>query len=306
MSPGNGGEDAGEGEPNNEDASIDDPSGDAGVSPGQDASSRSDARPSTPDSGIAIQCGALSSPDISNTCCTRCTNNCQQNGCFGGRWCSAEPMMCYCVVAPDLCTAPSGPGSSGGPLTCAAPGDYDRMNTTNMCGAYRWGIKTATDSSYDQINLAPRVTTIADLVRISAPSTIPFTRRVSPVENTVYEIRNVTLSYVRLSDDDSDEHLVINDVDRNTMIVEAPLPDCVPSGGSTLMHCAMTRARAAIDHEFTGQISTTAIFPNVPVTVVGVGFFDEVHAQHGVAPNGIELHPVLAICFGLDCNPYAQ
>ena len=31
------------------------------------------------------------------------------------------------------------------------------------------------------------------------------------------------------------------------------------------------------------------------VTVTGVGFFDVLHGQTGVAPNGIELHPVLAI-----------
>jgi hypothetical protein len=29
-------------------------------------------------------------------------------------------------------------------------------------------------------------------------------------------------------------------------------------------------------------------------TVSGVGFFDRIHGQRGVAPNGIELHPVLA------------
>ena len=28
--------------------------------------------------------------------------------------------------------------------------------------------------------------------------------------------------------------------------------------------------------------------------VTGVGFFDFIHGQTGVAPNGIELHPVLA------------
>jgi hypothetical protein len=28
-------------------------------------------------------------------------------------------------------------------------------------------------------------------------------------------------------------------------------------------------------------------------TVTGVGFFDVIHGQTGVAPNGIELHPVL-------------
>jgi hypothetical protein len=28
-------------------------------------------------------------------------------------------------------------------------------------------------------------------------------------------------------------------------------------------------------------------------TITGVGFFDIVHGQSGVAPNGIELHPAL-------------
>ena len=31
------------------------------------------------------------------------------------------------------------------------------------------------------------------------------------------------------------------------------------------------------------------------VQVVGIGFFDNLHGQTGVAPNGIELHPVLSI-----------
>jgi hypothetical protein len=33
------------------------------------------------------------------------------------------------------------------------------------------------------------------------------------------------------------------------------------------------------------------------VRVTGVGFFDFLHGQTGVAPNGIELHPVLKIEF---------
>jgi hypothetical protein len=38
--------------------------------------------------------------------------------------------------------------------------------------------------------------------------------------------------------------------------------------------------------------------PQTPVTITGVGFFDRVHDQTGVAmKNGIELHPVLAIEF---------
>src|SRR5260370_24033532 len=37
------------------------------------------------------------------------------------------------------------------------------------------------------------------------------------------------------------------------------------------------------------------------VTIVGVPFFDFMHGQTGVAPNGIELHAILSVCFGKDC-----
>jgi hypothetical protein len=33
------------------------------------------------------------------------------------------------------------------------------------------------------------------------------------------------------------------------------------------------------------------------VTVRGIGYFDPPHGQAGAAPNGIELHPVVAISF---------
>jgi hypothetical protein len=39
-----------------------------------------------------------------------------------------------------------------------------------------------------------------------------------------------------------------------------------------------------------------------PVSLAGVGFFDFRHHQTGLAPNAIELHPVLDICFGTDCK----
>jgi hypothetical protein len=42
---------------------------------------------------------------------------------------------------------------------------------------------------------------------------------------------------------------------------------------------------------------------NQPVQITGVGFFDFIHGQTGVAPNGIELHPVLSISFGIETPP---
>jgi hypothetical protein len=35
--------------------------------------------------------------------------------------------------------------------------------------------------------------------------------------------------------------------------------------------------------------------PGLPVTIEGLLFFDKVHGQTGVAPNGAEIHPVLRV-----------
>jgi len=55
----------------------------------------------------------------------------------------------------------------------------------------------------------------------------------------------------------------------------------------------MRTARAALVGAF-GQPSSSQ-FTNLTgtATVTGVGFFDFLHGQTGVAPNGIELHPVI-------------
>jgi hypothetical protein len=53
--------------------------------------------------------------------------------------------------------------------------------------------------------------------------------------------------------------------------------------------------RQTLDQKF-GEIGRR-LEPNVPVTVTGIAFFDTIHGQEGIAPNGIELHPVLSIDF---------
>jgi hypothetical protein len=57
----------------------------------------------------------------------------------------------------------------------------------------------------------------------------------------------------------------------------------------------IAQARAQFDAKFsaTSSYKTT----DTPVTVLGVGFFDFVHGQRGVAPNGIEIHPILSLLF---------
>jgi len=55
--------------------------------------------------------------------------------------------------------------------------------------------------------------------------------------------------------------------------------------------------RAKIDTHFGGPITRKTRPQNLRVSVTGVGFFDPIHGQEGVATNGIELHPILDIVF---------
>jgi hypothetical protein len=46
-------------------------------------------------------------------------------------------------------------------------------------------------------------------------------------------------------------------------------------------------------------VETHFKYTHVHILITGVGFFDLQHGQSGVAPNAIELHPVLNVTFGV-------
>jgi hypothetical protein len=192
-------------------------------------------------------------------------------------------------------------GGFSGPLTCASPGNY-AANCACACGVERWSIKTGSDSASGGVSLLPTLTTIGQLVSIAPPSPFPSsgTPRVSGAETTAFALKDVRLVFARL-EDDSDYHLVLSD-GTNTMITEVPYPKCV-SGGP--WGCLISRARAAVEANIgvSNLMLDMGHDHNVIVSVVGVGFWDPEHGQFGVAPNNLELHAILAICFGQGCDP---
>jgi hypothetical protein len=69
-------------------------------------------------------------------------------------------------------------------------------------------------------------------------------------------------------------------------------PQAASSMKSTGVAPSATKTSAAQGQEtFQTKIRATK------ATLIGVGFFDRLHGQLGVAPNGIELHPVLDVTF---------
>jgi hypothetical protein len=161
------------------------------------------------------------------------------------------------------------------------------------CGVERWSVKTGTDPQAPSVNLSSYISsTIYNFHQSTRPSSLPSNGRVSPRETTQYRLSGTLTKYVR--ENDSDYHLVIKDGSGRTMIIELPATNCVGSGSP--FGPGISRARNQFDARFTATTSFKST--STPVTIKGVGFWDYIHGQTGVAPNGIEVHPVLDIVFG--------
>jgi hypothetical protein len=147
-----------------------------------------------------------------------------------------------------------------------------KLQAAFACGVERWGIKTLKDHP----RLYPaRRTTVAHLVSLRRPSPFPPAGRLKAERHIYSVVAAVTLDR---SEADLDHHLVLRS-GKHTMIAETPAPTCTV-GATTVRRKQMKSARAK------AGICAKA-------RVVGVAFFDFLHGQTGVAPNGIELHPVL-------------
>jgi hypothetical protein len=183
-------------------------------------------------------------------------------------------------------------------LTCPGPASY--AHNGGACGSERWTVKTGTDTTVSMVDLTPQPATIAGLVSLPVPAYLPSDTRVpASVELETVELDDVTLGAIKL-ETDSDYHMILDDGLGDHLIAEIPYPGCASNGPFA---CDITRARAQAD-----RFSPTPNFssPNATVSVIGVGFFDFIHGQTGVAPNGIEIHPVLAMCIGAGCDPRAD
>jgi len=77
------------------------------------------------------------------------------------------------------------------------------------------------------------------------------------------------------------------------MIVEFVDVGCTKAGQSSQREAMLSARQAFV--AICGKPSSSFKSCSARVEITGVGFFDFLHGQTGVAPNGIELHPVLAI-----------
>lgn len=143
---------------------------------------------------------------------------------------------------------------------------------------------------------------------LAAPVLGQSTPRIVGVETTTYRLAATLVSMK--TEDDRDIHLVIADPADSALTMVAELPDVACEGAAdSIRRDQIQAARAAL----------VAASGNAPVSsfkqlhgaaiITGVGFFGFLHGQTGIAPNGIELHPVLPLKAGAgppDRHQYAQ
>ena len=139
-----------------------------------------------------------------------------------------------------------------------------------FCGVERWKVKTLQDRPH---LLALKTKTIAWLASQPKPK---LTSARLPFEYHQYRV--VAEVTKVLDEDDDDLHLVLYQ-GTDHMIAEAPSAACNP-GATPYRRNQMKTARAAV------KVCAKA-------EVIGVAFFDFFHHQTGVAPNEVELHPIL-------------
>jgi len=175
-------------------------------------------------------------------------------------------------TSPPPTTTPTPPPVTTTAVTTTPSATPPPVSTAqSACGKERWTVKTL----QDRPTLLPvKDTTIAYLVSRPAPGSLPDTRL--PFERRVFRVK---AAVVRVRpEDDSDLHVVLSDGTR-TMISESPSPSCTAKA-TPAYRTQMAQSRQQV------RLCARAV-------VTGVAFFDFKHGQTGVAPNAIELHPVL-------------
>ena len=181
------------------------------------------------------------------------------------------------TVGPTLCVA----------LTLLASSSAVHAQPTRravaQCGVERWRVKILADQDRDLVNWSPETTSVRALRRLPMPRhAYPAARRIPPYELVLYRVHAIVRQI--LPEPDGDWHVILADPDHveETLVAEIPDSSCALGSGHEAEYAQARRSLRGVPR-------------HALVELDGIGFFDFLHGQRGMAPNGFELHPVIAI-----------
>lgn len=163
------------------------------------------------------------------------------------------------------------------------------------CGKERWDVKNLSDKEAKSIKWTPIRTTVKSLSQLKQEYPVndkTFNKKIRfGYEFNIYEIKCRIREYRK--EDDGDYHLVLVDLKdtTSTIVGEIVNPLCtdISKNNNYLNTFISTRS------EFEKMKIAHNKVKSGTYTVIGVCFFDKIHGQLGVAPNGVELHPIMDI-----------
>ena len=162
------------------------------------------------------------------------------------------------------------------------------------CGTERWDVKILSDKDTVKIDFSKKYqTTVHQQVSLSMPD-IRISEHLPRMsgETNVYTLVCYLIEYKK--EKDKDVHLVIMDLNTGeTMVAEIPGSEC-----SEIRRTSRYFMFVNLNNWFISNIGRpTSKFKKpgkkLKIQITGVGFFDFIHGQKGMAANGREIHPVL-------------
>lgn len=165
------------------------------------------------------------------------------------------------------------------------------------CGTERWDVKVLQDADAAKVDVKSYSGTNVETLReLPAPGGWSNTQPRQPSERIVYRVDALLIG--AKVEDDGDLHVVIADRGQpsHTMIVELPSGECL-SNTHLEITARILEARKLLLSKMRLSAKFKKLPKPVPIVVTGVLFFDKPHGQTGLAPNAVELHPVLDLEF---------
>lgn len=206
-------------------------------------------------------------------------------------------LVLVAACRPGAAAEPATRPSTTATIPSPAVTDTGEQTCGGRRGRERWAIKTLSDRQRDRVRLDSIIpVTIERLVALDPPPRTSRYRRMAPVETTVYRVEAYLVDWSL--ERDGDYHLVLASVRDPSVTMVAEVPDLACEGACRSGYAAQfARIRQQVVQRVEAGRMVQARGPGPRVTVVGIGFFDREHRQHGAAPNQIELHPELSLRF---------
>jgi hypothetical protein len=174
--------------------------------------------------------------------------------------------------------------------------DVNEIKDTLMPGRVRWPVKTGSDDDAHRVASKPVVASVEQLASLVPPENVRDPKLQNSRVEAELKIYTVEATIISTKLQRSGDYtLVLQGESGATMRAQAPNPDpsFVPSSSRWAKEIGIVRTQ--IDAKVVTGSSVTRT--RLKARITGIGFFQEMHGQIGVACNGFELHPVVQIEF---------